>query len=248
MAASQRDSRSEVYQWLSLISPQGLHLERLVLEFESRGFQTKQSLKYLEKGNLDVIINSPHKLLLAEKRIMEKEIENLKKPSLALKELFPHPSSSIKNNFSPSLSVNNSMNNASLASSNSGNGESAGTSKNTQQEGYLDRKAMEMSNNLTVLETQIQSAKEHLETVQIEYEQSGSKAVRRRGKLCANCHMPGHYKSKCNNTPCTNMKNCSVSEKHPEAKTELIELQKLIRELKKKEVESFGGTTVIQAC
>lgn len=103
--------------------------------------------------------------MLAEKRIMEKEIENLKKPPLTPKELFPQPSSSIQNNFSPSLSVNNSMNNASSAN----NGESAGTSTN-QQQSYLDRKAEEMSSNLTVLETQVKSAKEQLQTVQIEYE------------------------------------------------------------------------------
>lgn len=51
--------------------------------------------------------------------------------------------------------------------------------------------------------------------------------------------MPGHYKSKCNNAPCTNMKNCSASEKHPEARSELIELQKLIKELEKKKSKAL---------
>lgn len=107
---------------------------------------------------------------------MEKEIENLKQPSLTPKELFPQPSTLIQNNFSSTLAVNHTINNAGSASNSTGNGESAGTSTNKQPESYLERKEMEMTNNLTVLETQVESAKEQLETVRNEYEQSGIKA------------------------------------------------------------------------
>ena len=90
--------RSEVYLWLRSISSD-LNLERLASEFERRGFRSKHSLKYLEKNDLEVIINSPDKLLLAEKRIIEKELEELKKPNLEPKELFPSTSnSSVINN------------------------------------------------------------------------------------------------------------------------------------------------------
>ena len=77
---------SEVYTWLLSIS-HGLNLERLAPEFERRGFQSMHSLKYIGQNDLEVIINSPDKLLLAERRILEKELEEIKKPSLQLKEL-----------------------------------------------------------------------------------------------------------------------------------------------------------------
>ena len=93
---------SEVYSWLASISGPGLNLERLAYEFESRGFRSKHSLKYLEKGDLEIIINSPQKLLLAEKKILEKELSLLQKTAAAgvpfgsclePKELFPTSSS-----------------------------------------------------------------------------------------------------------------------------------------------------------
>ena len=81
---------SEVYSWLSSIS-NGLNLQRLAPEFEGRGFRSKHSLKYMNENDLE-IINLPDKLLFAERRILEKELQELKKPSLQPKELFP-PSS-----------------------------------------------------------------------------------------------------------------------------------------------------------
>ena len=80
---------SEVYTWLSSIS-HGLNLERLAPEFERRGFQSMHSLKYIWQNDLEVIINSPDKLLLAE-RILEKELEEIKKQSVQPKRLFPSP-------------------------------------------------------------------------------------------------------------------------------------------------------------
>ena len=87
MAGQNCFGASEVYTWLSSIS-HGLNLERLAPEFERRGFESMHSLKYIGQNDLEVIINSPDKLLLAERRILEKELEEIKKPSLQLKELF----------------------------------------------------------------------------------------------------------------------------------------------------------------
>ena len=81
---------SEVYTWLSSIS-HGLILERLAPEFERRGFQSMHSLKYIGQNDLEVVINSPDKLLLVERRILEKDLEEIKKPFLQPKELFPSP-------------------------------------------------------------------------------------------------------------------------------------------------------------
>ena len=73
---------SEVYSWLSSIS-NGLNLQRLAPEYERRGFRSKHSLKYMYEIDLEIIINSPDKLLLAERRILAKELQ------LQPKELFP---------------------------------------------------------------------------------------------------------------------------------------------------------------
>ena len=81
---------SEVYTWLSSIS-HGLNLERLAPEFERRGIQSMHSLKYIGQNDLEVMINSPDKLLLVERRILEKDLEEIKKPFLQPKELFPSP-------------------------------------------------------------------------------------------------------------------------------------------------------------
>ena len=83
--------KSEVYQWLCSIS-NGLELERLAGEFESRGFRTVDSLKYIKSPDLDVLFPSPHKLMMAEKRIIESEIEkvkSLKSGQLPPRQLFP---------------------------------------------------------------------------------------------------------------------------------------------------------------
>lgn len=231
---------SEVYNWLSSIS-HGLNLERLAPEFERRGFLSKHSLKYMAQNDLEIIINSPDKLLLAEKRILEKELEELKKPPLQPKELFPVP-------YTGSLQVvNNHINSAVVGSSSNVSVEGAGASlekqsaanESTQQStSYLEKKGGELTENLSIIQTQIRSATDQLETVRNQYEQASSKANGRRGKLCTRCHRPGHYKGRCTNPPCTDMNSCGASEKHPESRSEITELQKLIKELQKKEAKA----------
>ena len=70
---------SEVYKWLKNL-PGGLHLEKCCKEFESRGFHTLGSLKYLRPGDIDAFFPSPEKLLLAEKHILESEINAIVDP------------------------------------------------------------------------------------------------------------------------------------------------------------------------
>lgn len=230
---------SEVHEWLRSIS-NGLDLERLAPLFESRGFRTKHSLTYLEKTDLEVIINSPQRLLLADKRIIEKELENIKKPTLQPKELFPpfqNPPLHVSLNTSASnVSVFNAP--TCTATSFSGNKpqstESAGT-ETMQSNGYLHRKNMELTENLTLLAAQVASASNQLQIAKDEYDQSCSHANGRKGKLCTNCHQAGHYKGKCQNPTCKDFRVCMASEKHPEAKSEIVELQRLVKELEKKE-------------
>ena len=70
----------------------GLELDRLAGEQESRGFRTVDSLIYIKSSDLDVLFPLPHKLMMAEKRIIESEIEkvkSLKSGQLPPRELFP---------------------------------------------------------------------------------------------------------------------------------------------------------------
>ena len=70
---------SEVYTWLKSL-PGGLVLEKCSRVFESRGFLTLSSLKYLRPGDIDAFFPSPERLLLEEKRILESEIKGIVDP------------------------------------------------------------------------------------------------------------------------------------------------------------------------
>lgn len=227
-------AESEVSVWLKSIS-HGLDLQRLAPLFESRGFKTRSSLAYLEKNDLEVIINSPAKLLLAEKRIIEKELQLIKQPSLQPKELFPMATQP--------LQVNHNILTVGVAGKPTGSQsaeptacssfQSAGTDRSDS--GYLQRKSVELTENLTLLKTQSASAKQQLQFVKNDYDQCCSQNNGRKGKLCANCHQSGHYKGKCCNPPCISYKKCNAADKHPEAKNEVLELQKLVKDLEKRE-------------
>ena len=72
--------KSEVYHWLKSLSP-GMKLERFSLQFESRGFRSRRSLAYVKSEDLDSFFPSPDKLLLAERRMLEAELSNIKAES-----------------------------------------------------------------------------------------------------------------------------------------------------------------------
>ena len=71
---------------------------------------------------------------------------------------------------------------------------------------------MELSDNVTVMQTQVESAKEQLENMCLAYDQLSGKSNGRRGKLCSHCHKPGHYKGQCKHPACVSMQICGVSE------------------------------------
>ena len=75
----ENNTMSEVYKWLKNL-PGDLKLEKCSKEFESRGFHTLESVKYLRPGDIDAFFLSPEKLLLAEKRILESEIKAIVDP------------------------------------------------------------------------------------------------------------------------------------------------------------------------
>ena len=85
--------------------------------------------------------------------------------------------------------------------------------KTTDHSSYLERKSAELTENLSLLQTQIRSASDQLQSVRREYEEASSKANGRRGKLCGRCHLAGHYKGRCSNAPCTDMNKLMRSER-----------------------------------
>ena len=110
--------------------------------------------------------------------------------------------------------------------------QSAVNKSNEQSTTYLEKKSGELTENLSIIQTQIKSATDQLEIVRNQYEQASSKANgRRAGKLCTRCHQPGHYRARCSNPTSMDMNNCGASEKHPESKNEITELRKLIKDL-----------------
>ena len=72
--------KSEVYHWLKSLSP-GMKLERLSVQFESKGFRSRRSLAYVKSEDLDSFFPSPDKLLLAERRVLDAELTNIKTES-----------------------------------------------------------------------------------------------------------------------------------------------------------------------
>ena len=80
--------------------PGDLKLEKCSKEFESRGFHTLESLKYLCPGDIDAFFPSPEKLLLAEKRILESEIKAIVNPESKRTPLTPLELSQRFNRFS----------------------------------------------------------------------------------------------------------------------------------------------------
>ena len=67
-------SRQEM---LKSLSPT-MKLERLSPQFETRSFRSRRSLAFVKTEDLDSFIPSPGKLILAERRILEAELNNIK--------------------------------------------------------------------------------------------------------------------------------------------------------------------------
>ncbi|CAB4027768.1 Hypothetical predicted protein [Paramuricea clavata] len=120
----------------------------------------------------------------------------------------------------------------------SGSFQTLGDDKSSQMPtGFLANKEESITGDVQFLQSQIMSAKEQytrLEQQADKYDQIATK----RAKVCSNCHLPGHNKGKCNNQICYGIENCNLRSKHPEMKTAMTELQRLIKSLEKKAEKS----------
>ena len=127
---------------------------------------------------------------MEERRILEKELEEIKKPSLQLKELFPSPYTGSLQVVSPINSPVLVRTTSSGPASSSSNVPVSGTmyqqstlnKSNEQSTTYLEKKSGELTENLSIIQTQIKSTTDQLEIVRNQYEQASSKANGRSGK------------------------------------------------------------------
>ena len=241
------ERKSEVYHWLLSIS-NGLGLERLAEDFESRGFRNVSSLKYVRASDLDVLFPSPHKLMMAEKRILETELEQLKKngksekpTTLLPRELFASstqtcspPGSSAPSN----LVLFNNVHFVSKSSVGASNQKEIAEEKKVPQvanqtNSYLQRREEDLNQDNEVLAAQMQSAS-NLLTEKMRAFDSYETGTTGGQKLCSLCHLAGHNKNKCTNGPCKGIDFCQYRDKHPEVRAEIQELKKVLKDLEKR--------------
>ena len=235
---------SEVFNWLKNL-PGGLRLERCSKEFESRGFQSLSSLKYLRPGDIDAFFPSPDKLLLAEKRILETEIkavvdsENGRLPQklVELSQRFDSSSGTKANFYPSSLSHLPTLSNqfppanilrTTTATRNAASSSACGVNR------PLDNKAQEMKDNLLVLEVQITSASGELLKLKAHQEELTPLAAVR-GRIFNRCHQSGHIKTTCKARPCETGNNCKIREKHLKIKNQISTLQAELKDLQKQQ-------------
>ena len=205
---------SEVSRWLSSISC-GFDLKHLVKDFEDRGFTTKASLKYVESSDLDVLFPSPLKLSYAQKKILLKEIEQL-----SSKDITQEPSAGTQN---PSAHA------AQVPSTSQGC--ASEYRESSQSASFLAKKQERFSDDIQFLEARISSAKHEYTRLQ---QKTNERAAPKRAKTCSNCHLTWHQKKHCKNPTCPGITQCSLQSKHPEIKSEIAELQDLIKDLEKR--------------
>lgn len=228
---------------------------------------------------------------MAEKRILETELTNLKeKTPLQPRELFPqNQGSALVRDFSTSppeaksfagedwfetasgstatssglvspltFALSNSAAFGNFTANNSENFIATGSStvlpiqnqssvpiSGSNHPTYLDKRQKEMKDQ-EILASKKRSVEELLreKTRQLEdYKETGS----RRQKICSVCHCPGHNKNKCKNGPCTEIANCRYDDKHPELKSEIQELKRILKDLEKKEDKSKNDYDVFKA-
>ena len=229
---------SEVYQWLKSLSP-GMKLERLSVQFESRGFRSRRSLAYVKSEDLDSFFPSPDKLLLAERRVLEAELCSIKTESgrLEPKRLNMTPGmSSAPQQRSPEAAINESFEASATTTDQS--------SRTIQSP--LDRRAVELSENLKLLEVQVESAKSHLQGKQRAFEELPN-IHERRGKVCAICHTSGHNRTNCKKMPCNDVNTCKLKDKHPELSADIRTLQRELKELEQKFAKAKSDHDVFAA-
>lgn len=247
---------SEVFNWLKAISS-GLNLERLSKDFEDKGFRTISSLKYLQTTDLDVLFPSPQKLTLAERRIIQHELDTVKNApapqALRPRELFlpvnvPQQCVSQANNcvFSSALTLGAATNQQGKIPQRQPLKQQDNQQSSQASNSYLGKRESELKQDSEVLQAKILSLKDLLEKKIHDYDNYiGNNSSRQ--KTCSECHTGGHTKAKCSRGPCQGISQCKNRDKHPEVKAEIQDLKKVIKDMEKKNEKSKNEYDVFKA-
>lgn len=165
-------------------------------------------------------IPSPHKLLLAEKRILITELDHLKRSDhhLQPRQLFTPPSTNINQSNQPaynvvSLNVSPQQNNSSWPQTPTSTTTFPANSTTSKDESpaYMDNRQQELSENLQLMRSEIESAK--LEINKREKEMKNGQGANSKGKLCSGCHRSGHTKAY--RAPTENVLVLNIARSHP---------------------------------
>lgn len=223
-------NNTEVLQWLRSISDETINLEKRSARFHSMGFFSLRSLMYLKVTDIaDIFAEDFTPLLLAEKRILERELEKLQIGNQGLARSVLKPLNENNGNSDKGMPT--------MTATTTNVGSSSHHTGTLAPKAPLEQKRNELSQNVEVLEVQIKSAGEHIKTLQTTYDNLQPLAAFR-SRLCSKCHKPGHIKSSCTSSLCKDYRLCKVRDKHPELKSEIKQLQQELKQLEKQRDDS----------
>ena len=151
---------TEVFLWLKPLSP-SIKLQWLLPEFETRGFRSRRSLAYVQTEDLDLFFPSPTKLLLAERRILEAEFKKIKAENNGQSTTWAK-TTECSTKFKHCWRLMRATSQPYLPEAATS---STGPINPIPQTFHspLDRRAIELSENLKLLKVQVQSAKSPLQ-------------------------------------------------------------------------------------
>ena len=158
---------------------------------------------------------SPKRLLLAEKRAISKELQQLKRAEVVESGTI-RPRKSLhfsESSHTPTCSG--------LTSINAGD----------QCDLPLERCKRELVENVSFLEVQIASAQEHLR--KLKEGEDSLKTVPSCGRVCSHCHQVGHNRSGCRGKACDSHLHYALKDKHPELMKSVSEAQNMVVTLTK---------------
>ena len=111
---------------------------------------------------------------------------------------------------------------------------------------YLDKWQFQLTQDLQMMQVQLDSAK-HLLALRKKEIAECDTIAEKHAKTCSICHLPGHTKQTCKKGSCLGIHSCKLPAKHPEVNKELQELKSLIKELEKKEAKAKNNLEIFSS-
>ena len=117
---------------------------------------------------------------------------------------------------------------------------------NRQAQVIWDKWQFQLTQDLQMMQVQLDSAKQQLALCKKEIAECDTIAEKRT-KTCSVYHLPGHTKQTCKKGLCLGVHSCKLPAKHPKINKELQELKNLIKELEKKEVKAKNDLEIFSS-